>query len=90
MARSDREGYGNGQNKSETDRLRNAERNVETDAAYAGGGEASESEGSESTWHLPEEKWVDDVAAANEAVSDAKESGASGPGQMGGESTELY
>lgn len=75
--------------KSKTDSLRDEEREIETEAAYAGGGEKSE--GGDGQYLMEKPKKNDDMAQAERAVSEAaEEGGASGPGISGGESSEIY
>ncbi len=74
--------------KSETDSLRDEEREIETEAAYAGGGKKPE--GGEGQYLMEKPKKNDDIAFAQRVVdSAADEGGASGPG-AGGEVSEIY
>lgn len=75
--------------KSKTDELREEEREVETEAAYAGGGE--EGEEGEEQYKFESPKKTDDIAIAERVVdSAAEEGGMSGPGIEGGAPHESY
>ena len=74
---------------AKSDRLRDQEREIETEAAYAS--EAKGETHGEEDFMIPEEKELDDIAVANRIVSEAKdEGGASGPGISGGEHESTY
>lgn len=73
--------------KSETDRLRDEEREVETEAAYAGEGGSS----GEDEYLIPPLEKVDDIRRIESAAKEAEgPGGSSGPGISGGSETELY
>lgn len=72
-----------------SDRLRDEEREVETEAAYAG--EGAESEDGDEQYMIPSLEKIDDIARIESAAKEAEgPGGASGPGINGGSETELY
>jgi len=76
---------------AKSESLRDKERDIETQAAYAGEGDTGSEYKNDDQYMIPTESRVDDMAVAERAVSEGKDTGgSSGPGISGGSAESTY